>query len=153
MKISFTETEQPEKDFFKAALADHDLRFLTAVREVEADVEILCIYITSRIDAAFLDEHPELKLITTRSAGHDHIDVSECSRRSVIVCELPGSNANTVAEHTFALMLALSRRIIEAREVKKEARFSFERWRGFELENKTLGVIGTGQITWPSHSG
>ena len=146
MKIGFTETEQPEKDFFKAALADHDLRFLTAVREVEADVEILCIYITSRIDAAFLDEHPGLKLITTRSAGHDHIDVSECSRRNVMVCELPGSNANTVAEHTFALMLALSRRIIEAREVKKEARFSFERWRGFELENKTLGVIGTGQI-------
>jgi D-lactate dehydrogenase len=146
MKIDFTETEQPEKDFFKAALAEHDLRFLGGVREVEADAEILSIYITSRIDAAFLDEHPELKLITTRSAGHDHIDVSECSRRGVIVCELPGSNANTVAEHTFALMLALSRRMIEARKVKKEPRFSFERWRGFELENKTLGVIGTGQI-------
>ena len=63
-----------------------------------------------RIDAAFLDAHPELKLITMRSAGHDHIDVSECSRRGVIVCEVPGSNANTVAKHTFALMLALSRR-------------------------------------------
>ena len=43
-------------------------------------------------------------------------------------------------------MLALCRRITEAREVKKKTRFSFERWRGFELENKTLGVIGTGQI-------
>jgi D-lactate dehydrogenase len=64
----------------------------------------------------------------------------------VIVCEVPGSNANTVAEHTFALMLALSRRIIEARDVKKKTRFSFEWWRGFELDNKTLGVIGTGQI-------
>jgi D-lactate dehydrogenase len=51
-----------------------------------------------------------------------------------------------LAEHTFALMLALSRRIIEAREVKRKTRFSFEWWRGFELENKTLGVIGTGQI-------
>jgi lactate dehydrogenase-like 2-hydroxyacid dehydrogenase len=145
-RSDFTETEQPERDFFKAALAEHDLRFLTGIREVEADAEILCIFITSRIDASFLDEHPELKLITTKSAGHDRIDVSECSRRNVIVCELPGSNANTVAEQTFALMLALSRRIVETREVKKETRFSFERWRGFELENKTLGVIGTGQI-------
>ena len=145
MKIDFTETEQPEEDFFRAAIAEHQLRFVAGVGEVEADSEILSTYITSRIDAAFLDEHPKLKLITTRSAGHDHIEVSECTRRGVIVCELPGSNANTVAEHTFALILALSRRIIEAKEVKKETRFSYERWRGFELENKTLGVIGTGQ--------
>ncbi|HEY5741681.1 MAG TPA: NAD(P)-dependent oxidoreductase [Terrimicrobiaceae bacterium] len=146
MKIDFTEIEQPEQDFFKAALAEHDLRFLAEIREVGVDSEILCIYITSPIDAAFLERHPNLKLIITRSAGHDHIDVSACSQRSVIVCELPGSNANTVAEHTFALMLALSRRVLGAREAKKETRFSFERWRGFELENKTLGVIGTGQI-------
>ena len=124
MRIDFTETEQAEKDFFEAALAEHDLRFLTEVIEVKANAEILCIHLTSRIDVAFLDAHPELKLITTRSAGHDHIDVSECSRRGVIVCKVPGSNANTVAEHTFALMLALSRRIIEAREVKKKTRFS-----------------------------
>jgi D-lactate dehydrogenase len=146
MRIDFTETEQAEKDFFEAALAEHDLRFLTGIIEVEANAEILCIHLTSRVDAAFLDAHPELKLITTRSAGHDHIDVSECSRRGVIVCKVPGSNSNTVAEHTFPLMLALSRRIIEAREVKKKTRFSFEWWRGFELENKTLGVIGTGRI-------
>jgi D-lactate dehydrogenase len=146
MKIDFTETEQPERDFFEAALGEHDLRFLTGLVDVEADAQILCIYLTSLVDAAFLDAHPELKLVTTRSAGYDHIDVSECSRRGVIVCEVPGSNANTVAEHTLALMLALSRRITEAREVKKKTRFSFERWRGFELENKTLGVIGTGQI-------
>jgi D-lactate dehydrogenase len=146
MKIAFTETEQTEKDFFQTALTEHDLRFAAGLGEVEADIEILCIYITSKIDAAFLDKHPALKLITTRSAGHDHIDVSECSQRGVVVCEVPGSNANTVAEHTFALMLALSRRVIETREVKKETPFSFERWRGFELENKTLGVIGTGQI-------
>jgi D-lactate dehydrogenase len=146
MKIEFTETEQPEEDFFQAALAGHDLRFLSGISEVDRDAEVLCIYIGSRIDARFLDAHPALKLITTRSAGHDHIDAGECLRRAVIVCEVPGSNANTVAEHTFALMLALSRRIIEARRVKKETRFSFERWRGFELENKTIGVIGTGQI-------
>jgi D-lactate dehydrogenase len=146
MKIDFTETEEFEEDFFKATLAEHDLRFVSAVEEVDPEAEILCIYITSRIDAAFLDAHPPLKLITTRSAGHDHIDVSECSQRDVIVCEVPGTNANTVAEHTFALMLALSRRLLEVSQVKKERHFSFARWRGFELENKTLGVIGTGEI-------
>jgi D-lactate dehydrogenase len=146
MKIDFTETEQPEEDFFKAALAGHELRFVSGVGEVEADAEILCVYIQSRIDTAFLDAHPQLELITTRSAGHDHVDVSACSQRGITVCEAPGSNANTVAEHTFALILALSRRLIELSEVKKERHFSFARWRGFELENKTLGVIGTGDI-------
>ena len=102
---------------------------------MEADSEILSTYITSRIDAVFLDEHPKLKLITTRSAGHDHIEVSECTRRGVIVCELPGSNANTVAEHTFALILALSRRIIEAKEVKK--RLAFPMNGGADLNWKT----------------
>jgi D-lactate dehydrogenase len=146
MKIEFTETEQLEKEYFEAALTEHDLRFLTGAEEVHADAEILCIYLASRIDMAFLNMHPALKLITTRSAGHDHIDLRECSRRDVTVCEVPGSNANTVAEHTFALILALSRRIIASRKLKKEARFSFEWWRGFELEDKTLGVIGTGRI-------
>ena len=102
MKIDFTETEQPERDFFEAALGEHDLRFLTGLVEVEAAAQILCIFLTSLVDAAFLDAHPELKLITTRSAGYDHIDVSECSRRGVIVCEVPGSNANTVAAHSRA---------------------------------------------------
>jgi D-lactate dehydrogenase len=115
MKIEFTETERPEKDFFKAALPAHDLRFPTGAREVGAGAEVLSIYVGTQINAAFLDAHPALRLITTRSAGHDHIDVRECSGRGVIVCEVPGSNANTVAEHTFALMLALSRRIIEGR--------------------------------------
>jgi D-lactate dehydrogenase len=146
MRIDFTETEQPERDFFEAALAEHDLRFFAGVGEVEADAEVLCIYIASRIDADFLNAHPALNFITTRSAGHDHVDVGECSRRGVLVCEVPGSNANTVAEHTFALILALSRRIITSPEIKRKTRFSFEWWRGFELENKTLGVIGTGRI-------
>jgi D-lactate dehydrogenase len=140
MKIDFTETEQPERDFFEAALAEHDLRFLTGLGEVEADADILCIYIASRIDAAFLDAHPELNPITTRSAGHDHIDVSECSRRGVIVCEVPGSNANTVAEHTFALVLALSRRIIEARKAKKE--------RGAVTDTSALLRPWTGNYRW-----
>ena len=86
-----------------------------------------------------LNMHPALLITEVRAD-------QECSRRDVTVCEVPGSNANTVAEHTFALILALSRRIIASRKLKKEARFFFEWWRGFELEDKTLGVIGTGRI-------
>jgi D-lactate dehydrogenase len=145
MKIDFTETEEDEEDFFKAALAGHDLRFFTGTEQVEADTEILCIYLGSRIDREFLDKHAVLKLIATRSAGYDHIDVSECARRGVTVYEVPGSNASTVAEHTFALMLALSRRLFACSEERK-APFSYEQWRGFELEHKTLGVIGAGRI-------
>jgi hypothetical protein len=69
MKIDFTETEQPEEAFFKAALAEHDLRFFTGVGEVEADAEILCIYITSRIDAAFLDGGAMEAIQAAKQAG------------------------------------------------------------------------------------
>src|SRR5579862_8032006 len=99
MKILSTETEPDEEAFFKAALTGHDLRFAHDISETDDAAEVLSIFIRSRIDAGVLDAHPGVKLIATRSAGYDHIDVTECARRGVTVCEVPGSNANTVAEH------------------------------------------------------
>src|SRR5258708_5509458 len=120
MKIDFTETEQAERDFFEAALAEHDLRFLTGLVEVEANAQILCMRLGCWMDGGFIAAHPEFRLVTRRWAGYGHIDVSEWCRGGVIVWQVPGRNANSVAEHTLALRFDLSRRIIEAREVKKK---------------------------------
>jgi D-lactate dehydrogenase len=62
------------------------------------------------------------------------------------VSNVPGTDPNTVAEHTFALILALSRRLDEVREANKLARFSYERLRSFDLKGKMIGVVGTGRI-------
>src|SRR5438093_356583 len=99
MRIYFTETETPEQEFFAAAL--DEVEFAESLADVPAEAEIISIFIYSKIDAAFLDAHPRLRLIATRSTGVDHIDLAQCAQRDVTVCYVPSYGDETVAEHTF----------------------------------------------------
>lgn len=146
MKISFVETQPSEETFFSEELKGHDLQFVGKATEVVADAEIVSVYIHDRIGADFLASHPQLRLVVTRSTGYDHLDLSECEARGVRLCNVPGTDANTVAEHTFALMLSVSRRLQEVAVANKQSHFSYEQFRGFDLQGKTLGVVGTGRI-------
>jgi lactate dehydrogenase-like 2-hydroxyacid dehydrogenase len=119
MNIYFIEPEQSDIPFFEEALGEHELFFAENDGDVEPDCEILSVYIHSKIDALFLDRHPHLRFITTRSAGFDRIDVAECAGRGIPVANAAGDDANTVAEHTFALILAVARRLSEVREANK----------------------------------
>src|SRR5437764_543887 len=82
--------------------------------------------------------------VTTRSTGLDHIDVAACAQRGVIVSYVPNYGENTVAEHSFALLLAISRKIRPALTMERGGTFSFEGLRGFDLKDKTIGVVGAG---------
>jgi D-lactate dehydrogenase len=108
--------------------------------------EILSVFIRSRITSETLERMPHLKLIVTRSTGYDHIDLRACSKRGVLVCNIPGYGDNTVAEHTFALILTLSRNIQKAYLRTIRGDFSIEGLRGFDLKGRTLGVVGAGRI-------
>jgi len=116
------------------------------VLERISDAEILSVFIYSDLDAALLNRLPNLKMIATRSTGFDHIDTAFCRRKGIVVCNVPTYGANTVAEHAFALILSLSRRIYQARARTIHGDFSFQGLQGFDLMGKVLGVIGTGQI-------
>ena len=146
MVIYFLETEADDSRFFSEALPEHEVRFADSLDEVGPEAEIVSGFIYSRIGAAFLESHPRLRFIATRSTGVDHLDVAACEARNVLISVIPSYGDNTVAEHTFALILALSRRLREAMEAHKGERFSYAAVRGFELKNKTLGVIGTGRV-------
>lgn len=111
-----------------------------------SDVEILSVFIYSDLDAALLSRLPNLKLVATRSTGHDHIDLAYCREKGIVVCNVPSYGANTVAEHAFALILSLSRRIYQARARTIHGDFSFRGLQGFDLMGKVMGVVGTGQI-------
>ncbi len=89
---------------------------------------------------------PNLKFIATRSMGFDHIDITACKEKGIVVSYVPSYGAHTVAEHTFALMLAVSRKIVPSVERAKRGDFSSIGLTGFDLFGKTLGVIGTGHI-------
>ena len=110
------------------------------------DAQIISVFIYSNLDAPLLSQLPSLRIIATRSTGYDHIDMAYCRERNIVVSNVPSYGANTVAEHTFALLLSLSRNIYQARERTLRNDFSFHGLQGFDLMGKVLGVIGTGQI-------
>ncbi len=80
------------------------------------------------------------------STGFDHIDLAECRKRKIKVANVPYYGENTVAEHTFALILSLSRNIHRAYIRALRGDHSIEGLKGFDLKGKTLGVIGAGHI-------
>ncbi len=150
MKIYCLETEQWVEEYLKKSLAEHDVVCRPETlqdAEVVADALVLCVFVNSRVTAEVLAKYPSLKLVVTRSTGYDHIDLVECQKRGVVVCNVPSYGEHTVAEYTFALMLSLSRKIYEGvRRVHEENKFHTDGLKGFDLFGKTLGVIGTGRI-------
>jgi D-lactate dehydrogenase len=146
MIICFTETESESERFFDEHLQDHALGFFSDLEEIPAEAECLSIFINSRITKEFLENHSQLRLIATRSTGVDHIELEACTERGIAVSYVPTYGENTVAEHTFALLLAISRRIRQALMTKRRGQFSLETFRGFDLKDKTIGIVGAGRI-------
>jgi D-lactate dehydrogenase len=152
MKIVYFSREEWEEDYVKGKLVEDDITFFRLPAQdyptyEDKDAEILSIFVKSHISSDELDRFPNVKLIATRSTGFDHIDLKETSKRGIVVSSVPAYGANTVAEQSFALLLNLSRRIYESySRVLKEGKFSPEGLRGFDLKNKTIGIVGTGNI-------
>src|SRR3989344_2095662 len=151
MKIAFFEIKDWEAEIVKKTFKEHKLSFFTeSLNSSNAskakDAEIISVFIYSKFDTETLKQLPKLKMITTRSTGFDHINVDECKKKGIIVCNVPFYGENTVAEHTFALILALSRNVHKSymRSIKND--YSTDGLIGFDLYGKTLGVVGAGHI-------
>lgn len=150
-KIAFFELEQWEKEYFLKNLKNCEMQFIDGhlsesnVNQVK-DIDGIGVFIYSTINKKVLDNLPNLKLVATLSTGFDHIDLEECKKRKIIVCNVPHYGENTVAEHTFALILNLTRMIHKAYERTTRGDFSIEGLRGIDLQGKKIGVIGTGSI-------
>ncbi|MFQ5406625.1 MAG: hydroxyacid dehydrogenase [Candidatus Micrarchaeia archaeon] len=154
VKVAFFEVEDWELEYllektksFRGADFSFFLEELTPKTAKKAkDAEIVSVFIYSKVSKKVLDNLPSLKLVATRSTGFDHVDLKECKKQGVSVCNVPFYGENTVAEHTFGLILALSRKLCPAWQRTKLGNFSLERLRGFDLKGKTLGIIGLGHI-------
>ena len=130
----------------KAELFFYPLPFQeTPVKELKR-LDAVSVFIYSRLDGAALKRMPGLRLIATRSTGHDHIDLKTARRLGIAVANVPSYGENTVAEHTFALILSLSRNVHKAYLKTTKADFSLKGLQGFDLKGKVLGVVGAGHI-------
>lgn len=145
-KICFVDLETEGRDFFAQALDGHEVEFVRRLADVPEDCEVASIFIGERLEEGFLEDRPALKLICTRSTGCDHIDVAACRARGVLVTNVGNYGENTVAEHTFALILALVRRLKESEEAVRTGNFSRDGLRGFDLRGRTMGVVGAGRV-------
>lgn len=150
-KVVFFEVEDWEREHinssfseFQPVLTSEKLDDLTVIDY--QDAEVISIFIYSTITKELLEKLPKLKFIATRSMGFDHIDFVACKEKGIVVSNVPTYGTHTVAEHAFALILALSRKIIPSVERARKGDFSSEGLTGFDLYGKTLGVVGTGHI-------
>ena len=151
MKIVAFETEDWEAAALRALAPPHDLvctcaPLTMATAASYADAEIATAFLRSELSGAVLSWLPRLKLVATRTTGYDHIDLAYCRAAGVAVCNVPDYGDDTVAEHAFALLLAVSRRVVVAAERTRQGDFTTAGLRGFDLAGRTLGVIGAGRI-------
>ncbi|MDD4026718.1 MAG: NAD(P)-dependent oxidoreductase [Candidatus Shapirobacteria bacterium] len=114
--------------------------------ELAEKYDIISPFIYSKLDKEILAKLPNLKMIVTRSTGMDHIDVDECKKRKIKIFNVPIYGSNTVAEYTFALLLAITKKIVVAHQSVEDGEFNPEGLTGVDLFGKTLGVIGVGKI-------
>ncbi len=152
MRLAFYELEDWEHaELQKGLFTGHELHLSTEplterTLKSEYKAEVVSVFVHSVLDRATVDKLPSLKFIATRSTGFDHIDLERCRERGIAVSNVPSYGENTVAEHTFALILALSRNIHKAFVHTLARNIPFEELRGFDLEGRTLGVVGAGRI-------
>ncbi|GIX02918.1 MAG: hypothetical protein KatS3mg112_1855 [Thermogutta sp.] len=99
-----------------------------------------------KITADALEGNRRLKVIVRAGVGTDNIDTAAATRQGIIVMNTPGGNTIATAEHTMALMLALSRNIFPAYKSLLEGRWERHQFMGTELCGKTLGIIGLGRV-------
>jgi D-lactate dehydrogenase len=151
MRVVVFETEDWEAEGCRRLMPVHDVMCSREplnrhTAKSCADAEAVTTFVNSKLDVLVLEQLPRLQLIATRSTGFDHIDLDYCRSRGITVCNVPGYGDHTVAEHVFALLLAIARNLVDAAERTRRGHFHQSGLRGFELYGKTLGVIGTGRI-------
>lgn len=152
MKIALFNVGPEEESFFRDAFPEHDIICVSEAPSQKTaaaarDADIISVFVDTSITKDVIDLFPQLKLIATRSTGTDHIDVPYAKTKGIMVANVPGYGTRSVAEFTFALMLAVSRKVVDASmRIRTAGQFEIKGLEGFDLADKTLGVIGTGKI-------
>src|SRR3989449_10190983 len=111
-----------------------------------ADADALIVRSATKVDADLLEKASRLRVVGRAGVGVDNIDLDAATRRGVLVMSTPGGNAVSVAEHTFALLLALARQVPRLDAAIRARRWGKASAARTELRRKTLGLVGPGRI-------
>ena len=115
--------------------------------ELVKDAEVLLVRSGTQVTADVLAAAGKLKLVGRAGTGVDNIDIVAATKRGVMVMNTPGANTISAAEHTVALMMAVARNLQQAGiTFKVQNKWARSSLMGFELQGKTLGILGLGRI-------
>jgi len=114
--------------------------------EAIKDYDGLIVRSGTKVTKKVLQNHGKLKAIARAGVGVDNIDIPEATRKGIIVMNTPGGNTQSAAEHTVALMLAMSRNVVPACNSLKKGVWDRKKYMGNQLNSKILGIIGLGRI-------
>lgn len=154
MKILFYSTKDFERPYLVAQNKQaHIIYFTTEALSLET-VELAKGYDAISIFANDDASAPVIKVlvkggtkyIAIRAAGFDNVDIAAANEADIIVANVPDYSPNAIAEHAVLLMLALNRKILLANEQVTRKNFTLDKLIGFDLNQKTVGIIGTGKI-------
>ncbi|RAL19988.1 hydroxyacid dehydrogenase [Lujinxingia litoralis] len=155
MNITIFSAKHYDRTFFDRTNTNdrHTLRYLEPRLNAETaslaeGADAVCAFVNDQLDEDTLRELAArgVKLILLRSAGFNHVDLAAATRQGLTVARVPAYSPHAVAEHTLALILTLNRQTHRAFNRVREHNFSLEGLIGFDLHQKTVGIIGTGTI-------
>ncbi|HXX81450.1 MAG TPA: phosphoglycerate dehydrogenase [Thermodesulfovibrionales bacterium] len=106
----------------------------------------LIIRSATKVTAEIVEAAANLKVVGRAGSGLDNVDKAAASKKGIVVMNTPGGNTITTAEHTMALMFALARQVPQATASMKQGKWEKKRFMGVELFNKTIGIVGIGNI-------
>jgi len=110
-----------------------------------ADADALIVRSATKVTPELMDKAPRLRVVGRAGVGVDNIDLDEATKRGILVMSTPGGSSVSVAEHTFALLLALVRQVPKFDASMREGKWE-KSSSGAEVRGKTLGLIGLGRI-------
>jgi D-3-phosphoglycerate dehydrogenase len=114
--------------------------------EIVSSYDGIVVRSETQIDADIIAAATKLKVVGRAGVGLDNVDIDAATRAGVIVCNAPQSNIVSAAEHTMAMLLAVARNVPQAHSALVEGRWERSKWKGAELQGKTLGILGLGRI-------
>jgi D-3-phosphoglycerate dehydrogenase len=116
------------------------------LKKIIGRYEGLVIRSATKVTADIIDAARKLKVIGRAGSGLDNVDKEAATKRGIVVMNTPGGNTITTAEHTIALMVSMARMIPQATASMKQGKWEKKKFMGVELYNKTLGIVGVGNI-------
>ena len=155
LKVAFYDAKPYDREYFERApgaervqMRFHEFRLTTDTASAAEGAKAVCVFVNDQLDSGCLTRLHQLgvQLVALRCAGFNNVDLVAAKQLGLSVTRVAAYSPYAVAEHTVALLMALNRRIHKAYNRVREHNFSLNGLVGFDLYNKTTGIVGTGKI-------